>query len=994
MSNPFAGLLGHDMPSTSFSSRSTAELQECQVLERIFGFTLSKTRSQEQQLVFMDEQALIILDDILNIDELNVILFERLFIQNAGNSSPWLKGDKIASDKGYYEDRVIKYLYHCYVNNIEEEEFKHKDKTKIKIVDNVATAFHQPDLFFGQEVYEQMIELLKENVPYIEMFFNDIINRIHEEGDSLKEPIVALLKIIHASVSKMNLMSLDYATLDIIKVFTKTDEVANVFLDYNTPANATSGIDYSHTLLGSLLNLSILPKHPSGPYDFFQTPLDPASITATENILFTNMDKITQHIQTLILNLLKCRKTARLRILGWIGSCLKANADRGKLWNTQIHEIMTPATVGDGFMLNLGNVLMRLCQPFCQGDNFKKILKVDPTYCAVPEADYENKNVHLPGMYNETCLLPMEESNENELRVTALHYTFVTECFYMGHKALELGHKIVVDKLVKLNQEIGRIERAYNNAMAEERVLGEVIDTIKNKMSTEMARYLTIKASCSEPVMLEMIFNFTSATAYWLSQVAFYDGGFDISYAPQIYRVISFPLDSDVPDTLKCIPESILENIVGYLVFLRRFFPNVFEERGFEQMQPILTFIVIFMGSTNYMKNPHLRARLAEGLEALLPFHKEHPPGYNSLGGFQREMLFKTHEHRLQIVESLLEVFVGIEMTGQSVQFEQKFNYRRPMYAIIDYIWNLEEHRQIFQYLARRAEHSMDDVTPPLFLRFINLLMNDAVFLLDEALSNMSKLREMEMAKENGEWDELSTTERAQNLGYMNHIGMMAKFDNILGRDTIRTLVNLTSEIQIVFTHGTMVDRVAAMLNYFLLNLVGPNQKNFKVKDNQEYSFEPATTVVDICSIYVNLKENEAFCLAVSQDGRSYSPQLFGLAQNVLAKIGKGGLVGEMVEVASRVTKLAEAHQASEEVISEAPDHFLDPIMSTLMYDPVILPSSKQTVDRTTIARHLLSDQTDPFNRSPLTMDQVVPNKELKAEIDQWLIERHICPKV
>nr|CAI5817128.1 unnamed protein product [Callosobruchus analis] len=62
--------------------------------------------------------------------------------------------------------------------------------------------------------------------------------------------------------------------------------------------------------------------------------------------------------------------------------------------------------------------------------------------------------------------------------------------------------------------------------------------------------------------------------------------------------------------------------------------------------------------------------------------------------------------------------------------------------------------------------------------------------------------------------------------------------------------------------------------------------------------------------------------------------------------------------------------------------------MSTLMTDPVILPSSKQTVDRTTIARHLLSDQTDPFNRSPLSMEHVTPNTKLKEEIQAWLEER------
>jgi len=42
-------------------------------------------------------------------------------------------------------------------------------------------------------------------------------------------------------------------------------------------------------------------------------------------------------------------------------------------------------------------------------------------------------------------------------------------------------------------------------------------------------------------------------------------------------------------------------------------------------------------------------------------------------------------------------------------------------------------------------------------------------------------------------------------------------------------------------------------------------------------------------------------------------------------------------------------------------------------------------VDRSTIARHLLSDQTDPFNRQPLTMAQIVPNDALREEVLQWI---------
>lgn len=50
----------------------------------------------------------------------------------------------------------------------------------------------------------------------------------------------------------------------------------------------------------------------------------------------------------------------------------------------------------------------------------------------------------------------------------------------------------------------------------------------------------------------------------------------------------------------------------------------------------------------------------------------------------------------------------------------------------------------------------------------------------------------------------------------------------------------------------------------------------------------------------------------------------------------------------------ADRQQQEEETYADAPDEFLDPIMSTLMLDPVLLPSSNVTVDRSTIARHLL----------------------------------------
>ena len=60
--------------------------------------------------------------------------------------------------------------------------------------------------------------------------------------------------------------------------------------------------------------------------------------------------------------------------------------------------LLSQGYVSDGFMLNLGGVLLRLCAPFISGRRNPKMLKVDLTYaaskCDVSE-DSRSKGVHL-----------------------------------------------------------------------------------------------------------------------------------------------------------------------------------------------------------------------------------------------------------------------------------------------------------------------------------------------------------------------------------------------------------------------------------------------------------------------------------------------------------------------------------------------------------------------------------------------------------------------
>lgn len=99
----------------------------------------------------------------------------------------------------------------------------------------------------------------------------------------------------------------------------------------------------------------------------------------------------------------------------------------------------------------------------------------------------------------------------------------------------------------------------------------------------------------------------------------------------------------------RCIPEFLLENIWRYLTLVRRFHSRSLEEPGLTLVDELLNAVLIFMTSNSRVRNPHLRARLAECLDCLLPHIDEEGSITNSIGSFNREMLFLKHPHRKQV---------------------------------------------------------------------------------------------------------------------------------------------------------------------------------------------------------------------------------------------------------------------------------------------------------------------------------------------------------
>ena len=75
----------------------------------------------------------------------------------------------------------------------------------------------------------------------------------------------------------------------------------------------------------------------------------------------------------------------------WLGNCLASNAGRGKMWTSQMGPLLGATLASDGFMLNLGAVLLRFCKPLAADP--AKMDKVDATYPAKVTAATEDRSL-------------------------------------------------------------------------------------------------------------------------------------------------------------------------------------------------------------------------------------------------------------------------------------------------------------------------------------------------------------------------------------------------------------------------------------------------------------------------------------------------------------------------------------------------------------------------------------------------------------------------
>lgn len=961
-------------------------------------------------------------------EKLQQILFERLMIEDYGTLRlVAAKGESNGCNNDFpiADSHLLRYLYGCFYRLETQQNMSAEIKQSLQeVIFNQAVLYlSEPDAFPDRDKRfknDQQAPLLlnlvshyyskpDSHVDVIQKF----VNKLSEASVSNEAALESIIKPTYARLSqKFVTMTIDEPSLqewfNIVRVFIQQPDIAKSLLEKNV-LRKDNIISYQSTLFGFMLSTSHLPRTSNVDITFFKNiRFGDSDHRFTESQLGIKLQLVGQELHKTFLTLLKSPQTKNL-FLNWMGRCLHVFKDRKKLWSNQLLMQSTSISVNDGFLLNYLTVLLLLSEPFAGPYNVdspmssnklvdKKMLKIDPRYCKWSKMNHENSPVHFLGLSEETFLVKSSTDTLADTNDANIQPNFISECFFGTHQAFTYGFRSMYERFFKLAQNITEMQQAYASAMA----LGppppsmpgqDPIESLRRQAEESMTQFYNLKAAMMVPSLLTMQIHFCISTAAYLNHLVACEN-YDDALKSTEFKKITPKMLKEKKLSRACldyIPEMLIENILDFFLFLKNFNESSLAQAS-GLMEHLMTLIITFMGNSSLMQNPHLRARFAEILECLMP-HQSHMP-HMPVSFMGCPELFESHPLVEHLAPSLVNVFVSIEMTGEGVQFEQKFSYRRPMYVVLEYLWGQPYHRSILIRLAKEAERDIDSARPPLFLRFVNLLMNDAIFLLDEALNYMNQLREAERRRKTTEWSNLSPQQRAQAESQYSHIGRLARFHNVLSMSTIGTIAWLTSEIKTIFCHPTLVDRIANMLNYFLEHLVGPKKGKFNVTDKNDYEFKPREILEKICQIYINLGESEnnpkfnEFCSAVSSDGRSYSENLLPQAAAILFRTGLSSLGTEFEKLSADVNEIARRNRLDEIPTDDIPDVFLDPIMSTLMMDPVLLPSSKMVVDRSTIARHLLSDQTDPFNRSPLSMEEVIPEVDLKSMIDTFIKER------
>ncbi|KAL6940450.1 hypothetical protein ACO0QE_004351 [Hanseniaspora vineae] len=782
------------------------------------------------------------------------------------------------------------------------------------------------------------------------------------------------------------------------------------------------------SLLGTILRLSPLQKNVTvGSYkalavyeeeDLRNNSSIDREITQIHETLQLEHNVIINKLFFILNKLFRSGNNTRSQLLNWLGAVLNKN----HLRRGDHHDPRKLSS--DSFMCNVSILMIKFSLPFLDID-YTKLDKIDMDYFKHPfkiPIDIEDET-----RMNSDLKEYKEQYSVNDIN-DPYDPNFISDCFYLSCTFLHYGiggailndsiyerrSKQLKDELKKIDYAIKQKTRTLGGNAGEfvVKMFQETQKKIENQMLEMKSYRLSFQGFFIHKFLQMDVFSFICGVSTFLIRVvdpqkAYPKTQISLPLLPDqlgLENVDNFEyLRSNAPKPFKYFPEFMVDGLINYCQYINRYYMSPMIKNP--RLGSFLELCTVLLRCPELISNPHLKSKIIvtlsigctpqrrkafgsdEDEDMDMDIDDEGTGDFMNNGsvipGFMMEVI-ETDEICLQnLLFSLLDFYVIVEKTGSSSQFYDKFNSRYYISVILEQVYKIPYYKKSLLNLV--------DTNLDFFTRFVARMLNDLTFLLDEAFTSLVEVHDCYVEIQKRKRGESSSNDEEESFEKLKarflNAGSKAKSSCGLANKSMILFKIFTRDVAPAFTIPEIVDRLASMLNFNLKILVGPKCNNLIVKNPEKYSFEPKKLLKNLCSIYINLSNEENFILAVSKDERSFDKKLFDQAINNLYNrlhIVDADFAESLQHFVQNVVEQKMSNEQEELDMNDCPDEFLDPLMYTIMNDPVRLPQSNVVIDRSTIKQHLLSDSTDPFNRSPLKLEDVIPETDLKLQIEQY----------
>ena len=455
--------------------------------------------------------------------------------------------------------------------------------------------------------------------------------------------------------------------------------------------------------------------------------------------------------------------------LKYMSEILRRNKDRSQLQSDE------RLVSGDGFLMNLLSVLQLLSIKI-RRDKIEPLYQFHPKSLVSMRKDESRIKFTSNEADNWLAELNADQSHEwSEAK-------FTTECFFL---ALHCHHLSVIP-----------CQRKYIRRIRAIRDMTRYIEELNQ--SAQKIPFLPLNHSNKIRKLKEQINKLQKAKA--CSEAGLVDErllGRSLAFYNQLIGLLlktincenhsstDLPLPLKVPEIFASYPEWYIEDIAEFLLFVIQYCPQILDPTNSNydsvNSQDLIVFLIVMICSPNYISNPYLTAKFIEVMFVSSPI----------LHNYTQEFYVQILSHSLaevHLARSLMKFYTDIESTGASSEFYDKFSIRYHISIIFKSLWTHSIHKMAIVKESNSGKQ---------FVRFVNMLMNDTTFLLDESLDSLKRIHEIqEEMKDTINWNKQSREHQISRQRTLQNDERQCRSYLTLASETVDMLHYLTEAIR------------------------------------------------------------------------------------------------------------------------------------------------------------------------------------------------------